>query len=92
VDINLKGSRNFAAAVLPHMASGSRLVLLASLAGLVGNYAYAAYNASKFGVVGLASALRIEYKPAASPSRSSARLKSRRRWSSRSASTRRRWP
>ena len=63
VDINLKGSRNFAAAVLPHMAPGSRLVLLASLAGLVGNYAYAAYNASKFGVVGLASALRIECKP-----------------------------
>lgn len=63
VDINLKGSRNFAAAVLPHMASGSRMVFLASLAGIVGNYAYAAYNASKFGVVGLASALRIEYKP-----------------------------
>ena len=63
VDINLRGSRNFAAAVLPHMAPGSNLVLLASLAGLVGNYGYAAYNASKFGVVGLASALRIECKP-----------------------------
>jgi short-subunit dehydrogenase len=45
------------------MAAGSNLVLLASLAGLVGNYGYAAYNASKFGVVGLASALRIESKP-----------------------------
>jgi len=63
LDVNLRGSRNFAAAVLPHMAAGSNLVLLASLAGLVGNYGYAAYNASKFGVVGLASALRIECKP-----------------------------
>ncbi len=63
VDVNLRGSRNFAAAVLPHMAAGANLVLLASLAGLVGNYGYAAYNASKFGVVGLASALRIECKP-----------------------------
>jgi len=63
VDVNLRGSRNFAAAVLPHMTTGATLVLLASLAGLVGNYGYAAYNASKFGVVGLASALRIECKP-----------------------------
>ena len=63
VDVNLRGSRNFAAAVLPRMAAGGRLVLIASLAGLVGNYGYAAYNASKFGVVGLASALRIECRP-----------------------------
>jgi NAD(P)-dependent dehydrogenase (short-subunit alcohol dehydrogenase family) len=63
VDINLRGSRNFAAAVLPQMSSGGRLVFLASLAGLVANYGYAAYNASKFGVVGLASCLRIECKP-----------------------------
>jgi NAD(P)-dependent dehydrogenase (short-subunit alcohol dehydrogenase family) len=63
VDVNLRGSRNFAAAVLPHLAQATNLVLLASLAGLVGNYGYAAYNASKFGVVGLASALRIECKP-----------------------------
>ena len=63
VDINLRGSRNFAAAVLPHMSSGGRLVFVASLAGLVANYGYAAYNASKFGVVGLASCLRIECKP-----------------------------
>jgi 3-dehydrosphinganine reductase len=63
VDINLKGSRNFAAAVLPHLSSGGRLVFVASLAGLVANYGYAAYSASKFGVVGFASALRIECKP-----------------------------
>lgn len=60
VRINLMGSRNFAAAVLPHMQGGGQLALVASLAGLVPSYSYAAYNASKFGVVGLAGALRLE--------------------------------
>ncbi len=60
VSINLVGSRNFAAAVLPHMGSGSRLAFVASLAGLISNYTYAAYNASKFGVVGLAGAVRMD--------------------------------
>jgi 3-dehydrosphinganine reductase len=60
VNINLIGSRNFAAAVLPHMGSGSRLAFVASLAGLISNYSYAAYNASKFGVVGLAGAVRMD--------------------------------
>lgn len=63
LDINLMGSRNFAAAVLPHMQPGAKLALVASLAGLLPNYSYAAYNASKFGVVGLAGALRMEYLP-----------------------------
>jgi 3-dehydrosphinganine reductase len=60
VNINLIGSRNFAAAVLPHMKRGSRLAFVASLAGLVSNYTYAAYNASKFGVVGLAGAIKMD--------------------------------
>jgi NAD(P)-dependent dehydrogenase (short-subunit alcohol dehydrogenase family) len=60
INVNLIGSRNFAAAVLPHMRAGSQLALVASLAGLVPSYNYAAYNASKFGVVGLAGALRLE--------------------------------
>lgn len=63
VDINLYGSRNLAAAALPHLAGGGHLVLTASMAGFVGNYGYAAYCASKFGVVGLAEVLRIEQKP-----------------------------
>lgn len=63
IDINLMGSRNFAAAVLPHLQRGSQLVLVASLAGIAANYGYTAYNASKFGVVGLAGALRLECKP-----------------------------
>lgn len=60
VDINLKGSRNFASAMLPHMGPRGQLGFLASMAGLVSNFGYAAYSASKFGVIGLASALRIE--------------------------------
>lgn len=63
VGINLHGSRNFAAAALPHLAPGAQLVFIASLAGLVGNYGYTAYSASKFGVVGFASALRLECRP-----------------------------
>jgi short-subunit dehydrogenase len=45
------------------MKKGSRLALVASIAGLISNYAYAAYGASKFGVVGLATTLRYEYEP-----------------------------
>jgi 3-dehydrosphinganine reductase len=63
IEVNLLGSRNLAAAVLPHMQSGSRLALVSSLAGLVPNYSYAAYSASKYAVVGLAEVLRLEYKP-----------------------------
>jgi NAD(P)-dependent dehydrogenase (short-subunit alcohol dehydrogenase family) len=62
IAVNLGGSRNFAAAVLPHMRNGSHLVFVASLAALAGTYAYTAYCASKFGVMGLASSLRVELK------------------------------
>jgi len=61
VSVNLMGSRNFAAAVLPTMKAGAQFSFIASLAGLVPSYCYAAYNASKYGVVGLAGALRLEY-------------------------------
>ena len=60
IDVNLKGARHFAAAVLPHMRAGGHLVFIASLAALTGNFAYTAYCASKFGVRGLAEALRYE--------------------------------
>ena len=62
IDINLKGSRHFAAAVLPHMQARSHMVFIASLAALTGNFAYTAYCASKFGVRGLAEALRYELR------------------------------
>ena len=61
INVNLLGSRNFAVAVLPTMPPGSQLALLASMGGLIANYAYSAYSASKFGVVGLAEVLRTEY-------------------------------
>jgi NAD(P)-dependent dehydrogenase (short-subunit alcohol dehydrogenase family)/catechol 2,3-dioxygenase-like lactoylglutathione lyase family enzyme len=63
IDVNLLGSRNVAAAVLPRLERGARFAFVSSLGGLVPNYSYAAYSASKFGVVGLAGALRLEYEP-----------------------------
>jgi 3-dehydrosphinganine reductase len=64
IAINLLGSRNVAAATWEHLAATrGRLVLIASLAGLVPNYGYAAYCASKYGVVGLAEVLRLEGRP-----------------------------
>lgn len=63
IDVNLHGSYNFAQAVVPHLEAGSRLALVASIAGLTSNYGYTAYGVSKFGVVGLATTLRYEYEP-----------------------------
>jgi NAD(P)-dependent dehydrogenase (short-subunit alcohol dehydrogenase family) len=63
VQVNVFGSRNFAAAVLPFLAEGSRLALVSSMAGFAANYSYAAYNASKFAVIGLGRVLRLELKP-----------------------------
>ncbi len=63
VRVNLFGSRNFAAAVLPRMGPGGQLALVASLAGITGGYAYSGYAASKAGVIGLAKVLRLEYAP-----------------------------
>ena len=63
INVNLIGTRNIAAAVLPHISNGGRLALISSLAGLTNAYGYAAYNASKWGVMGLAGTLRLEYKP-----------------------------
>jgi len=60
IDTNLTGSRNVAAVALHVLPRGGRLVLVASLAGLVPNYGYSAYGASKYGVVGMAEALRLE--------------------------------
>ena len=63
IEINVYGSRNFSAAVLPYLKPGSRLALIASLAGITSNYGYAAYGTSKFAVLGLATTLRQEYEP-----------------------------
>lgn len=58
--INRFGSHNFAAAPLPHVLTACRPVLVASLAGKVGNCGYASCCASKLGVVVLAELLCIE--------------------------------
>jgi len=63
VEVNLLGSRHVAAAALRRLGPGGQLVLVASLAGLVANYGYAAYCASKWGVVGMAEVLRLECRP-----------------------------
>jgi NAD(P)-dependent dehydrogenase (short-subunit alcohol dehydrogenase family) len=63
IQVNVFGSRNFAAAILPTMRSGARFALIASMAGFAANYSYAAYCASKFSVIGLGRVLRLEYKP-----------------------------
>jgi NAD(P)-dependent dehydrogenase (short-subunit alcohol dehydrogenase family) len=63
IEVNLLGSRHVAAAALRRLPVGGHLVLVASLAGLVPNYGYAAYCASKYGVVGLAEVLRLECRP-----------------------------
>ena len=62
INVNLIGSRNFAASALKHLAPQGHLVFMASLAGIVGSYTQSAYAASKFGVVGLAEVLRAEQK------------------------------
>ena len=62
IKVNLFGSKNFAAGILPLMQTGGHLAFIASLAGLVPNYTYSSYSASKYAVVGLASVLRIEQK------------------------------
>jgi NAD(P)-dependent dehydrogenase (short-subunit alcohol dehydrogenase family) len=60
--VNLGGSRNFAAATLPHLKAGGHMVFVSSLAALVGNYAYTAYCSSKFAVRGFAECMRLELK------------------------------
>lgn len=62
INVNLIGSRNFAASALKRLSPKGHLVFMASLAGIVGSYTQSAYAASKFGVVGLAEVLRAEQK------------------------------
>lgn len=69
ININLIGSRNVASVALPYLkqARGQskqnpKLVLVASMAGILGCYGYAGYCASKFGTIGLADVLRLELK------------------------------
>jgi 3-oxoacyl-[acyl-carrier protein] reductase len=62
IGVNLKGSWNFAKAVIRPMvaARGGRIVNIASVVGLVGNPGQANYAASKAGVMGFSRALARE--------------------------------
>ncbi|MBN1635601.1 MAG: SDR family oxidoreductase [Deltaproteobacteria bacterium] len=63
VKINLYGTRNTIAALLPSMKmQGGHIVNISSLGGLIGSFGYSAYSASKFGVVGFSECLRSELK------------------------------
>ena len=63
VDINLKGVLNGARAGIEFLKKtpGSRLINIASCAGLYGSPKIAAYSATKFAVKGLSEALDIEF-------------------------------
>jgi NAD(P)-dependent dehydrogenase (short-subunit alcohol dehydrogenase family) len=63
VDVNLKGVLNGARAGLEHLKKtpGSRLINVASCAGLYGAPKLAVYSATKFAVKGLSEALDIEF-------------------------------
>lgn len=66
LDINLTGLFYCAQAVARHMVEArieGRIVNLASTNGLVGEAELAAYNASKFGVVGLTMTMAIDLAP-----------------------------
>ncbi|MGM0452810.1 MAG: SDR family oxidoreductase [Thermodesulfobacteriota bacterium] len=65
MDINFYGTLHCIRAVLPHLTNngGGRIVNIASVAGMMGVFGYAAYCASKHAVVGLTAALRAELAP-----------------------------
>jgi len=61
---NVYGVRNVIAALLPAMKSrgGGKIVILASVAGLMGMFGYTTYATSKFAIVGFSECLRSELK------------------------------
>jgi 3-dehydrosphinganine reductase len=63
MDVNYFGTVNCIMAVLPLMTSGSFIVNISSMAGVIGLYGYSAYGASKFAVRGFTDVLRSELKP-----------------------------
>lgn len=66
IDIDLLGTVYACRAVLPGMIQreGERhIVIISSIAGLLGVYGYSAYGAAKYGVRGLGEVLRQELKP-----------------------------
>ncbi len=64
MDINFFGTLHCTRAVLPFFkeSGGGRIVNIASVAGMMGVFGYAAYCASKHAVIGLTASLRAELK------------------------------
>jgi 3-dehydrosphinganine reductase len=63
IKINLYGTRNVIAALLPFMKNGGGYIVnISSMSGLMGLVGYTAYSSSKFGVVGFSQSLRAEMK------------------------------
>lgn len=61
---NLYGTRNTIFTLLPHMKKrGGHIVNTSSIAGIIGVFGYTDYCASKFALIGLSEALRMELKP-----------------------------
>ncbi len=62
--INVYGTRNTIAALLPYMRKSGRghIVNLSSEAGLIGMFGYSLYSTSKYALVGLSECLRSELK------------------------------
>lgn len=64
ININLIGTWNVISAIVPLMKErGGYLVNISSMAGYVGVFGYAAYSASKFGIIGYSEVLKGELKP-----------------------------
>lgn len=64
IHINLFGTWNTCACLVPHMKSaGGHIVNISSIAGFIGVFGYTAYSASKFAVTGFSQSLRSELKP-----------------------------
>ncbi len=62
VDVNLKGTFFLCQAAIPHLLeTHGNVVNVASNAGLMGVSYAAAYNASKFGVIGITKSLAMEF-------------------------------
>ncbi|HEV7258061.1 MAG TPA: SDR family NAD(P)-dependent oxidoreductase [Bosea sp. (in: a-proteobacteria)] len=63
IAINLDGVFHVCRAAIPHLAEGSAIVNIASMAGHRGSYAHAHYAAAKGGVLTLSRSLALELAP-----------------------------
>ena len=63
--VNLYGTRNTIAAVVPLMQENQsgQIVNISSMAGFIGMFGYSAYSSSKFALVGFSECIRSELKP-----------------------------